>query len=668
MGTATIGAGCRYSSTAHARTPPGNWANTPFNSLLSLFRSWYPQTNAPLPIRLAVLDRVVRDHPEAGWHLLVGLGLQDHDTASPNATPKWRDDDAGAVRHPDVQEIYQCLKHVHELLIVMATGTAGRVAELVRNITHLHTDNQQRVWAMAEEFVTDQHTDEEREAIRKGLRWLLYWHRNFNENDPDEVSAFLQNPQHLYTILQPIDPAIRHHWLFGTEWEELPEAIDASEFETRRTTAMREALAELMALTGWEGVDRLIRAGGDPWKVGFTLGSLDLPEDPLAAWVEERLSSAPQVQPDWQAASAMLRAAPEDRRQRLTSRILAELDSRDNASQGGMALLHALPFNTETWARVDVLGEVIAQRYWETVPSTWCCDKGDVSTASEKLLAAGRPCAAFQAQHCRLKAAEPPQLFKILREILTTSEGADRIERLDSYDLSEALKLLAADSSLEDDSVIQLEFGLWPFIHHYVDGNRRIFHKLARDPEFFIEFLRLVYKSERDDEPDTPNSPQLVERADTILEKWHRVPGTQADGCIDEAAFSAWTRQALTLAATHGRESSAQRVIGTVLARAPADADGQWPCAAVRDVLDHPDHDVMRRALYFGLFNKRGLTSRALDDGGKQERSLAARYRSWADGLAATHWRLAGILTALADEYERHGKSEDADAAWTCES
>ena len=168
--------------------------------------------------------------------------------------------------------------------------------------------------------------------------------------------------------------------------------------------------------------------------------------------------------------------------------------------------------------------------------------------------------------------------------------------------------------------------------------------------------------------PTPPNSPQLVERAYTVLGKWHRVPGTQADGSIDEATLGDWVRQSLTLAATHGREPRAQRVIGTVLARAPADTDGQWPCAAVRDVLDHPDHDVMRRALYFGLLNKRGVTSRALDDGGKQERSLAARYRDWANGLAAIHWRLAGVLTALADNYERHGKSEDADAAWICES
>jgi hypothetical protein len=239
---------------------------------------------------------------------------------------------------------------------------------------------------------------------------------------------------------------------------------------------------------------------------------------------------------------------------------------------------------------------------------------------------------------------------------------------LDSYCVSEALKRIAADPSVDDAAVIGLEFGFWPAIDQFIDGSQRLYQKLASDPEFFIDLLRLVYKSERDDEPDLPNAPQLASHAFTVLRQWHRVPGTQADGSIDQAAFGAWVTHALSLAAEHGRGPVAQSVIGTMLAHAPSDAEGQWPCAAVRDVLDHPDHDAMRRGLKTGLFNKRGVTSRSSDAGGTQERDLAADYRASADGLAATHWRLAEVLTALAKDYEQDGKSEDLDAAWTCES
>src|SRR5205807_16058 len=38
----------------------GNWMNTPANTLVSIFRSWLPQTAAPLDKRLDLLDRIVQ--------------------------------------------------------------------------------------------------------------------------------------------------------------------------------------------------------------------------------------------------------------------------------------------------------------------------------------------------------------------------------------------------------------------------------------------------------------------------------------------------------------------------------------------------------------------------------------------------------------------------------
>jgi hypothetical protein len=221
---------------------------------------------------------------------------------------------------------------------------------------------------------------------------------------------------------------------------------------------------------------------------------------------------------------------------------------------------------------------------------------------------------------------------------------------------------------VDEDAIIRLEFYFFRILEHFLDGNQRLYQKLARDPKLFINLLRFVYKSERNDEPDIANAHQYAEIAFTVLRQWRRVPGTQADGSIDQAAFSTWVTQALSLTVEDGRGPIAQSVIGTMLAHVPSDAEGQWPCAAVRDVLDHPDHDAMRRGLKCGLLNKRGVTCRSSDAGGTLERNLAARYRVWADGLFATHWRLAEVLTALANIYERDARSEDADAAWSCDS
>lgn len=75
----------------------------------------------------------------------------------------------------------------------------------------------------------------------------------------------------------------------------------------------------------------------------------------------------------------------------------------------------------------------------------------------------------------------------------------------------------------------------------------------------------------------------------------------------------------------------------------------------------------MRSNVRTALFNKSGVTSRSLDEGGRQERELAAQYGAWSDALSASHWRLAGMLRSQAESYVHDPRSEDSEAAWRSE-
>lgn len=71
--------------------PGGQLANRPINSLRAIFLSWTPCTNAPLPLRLAVLDAIVTKEPEIGWELLVKLLPKFGDTSFPTSQPRFRE-------------------------------------------------------------------------------------------------------------------------------------------------------------------------------------------------------------------------------------------------------------------------------------------------------------------------------------------------------------------------------------------------------------------------------------------------------------------------------------------------------------------------------------------------------------------------------------------------
>ena len=104
------------------------------------------------------------------------------------------------------------------------------------------------------------------------------------------------------------------------------------------------------------------------------------------------------------------------------------------------------------------------------------------------------------------------------------------------------------------------------------------------------------------------------------------------------------------------------QTLGEILAHAPADADGAWPCEPVREVLDDFGAEQMRKGFCIGCFNRRGVTTRSMWDGGEQERTLAETYRGHAERVRFSHPNVAAVLDDLAKDYEHDGRREDTAA------
>ena len=79
-------------------------------------------------------------------------------------------------------------------------------------------------------------------------------------------------------------------------------------------------------------------------------------------------------------------------------------------------------------------------------------------------------------------------------------------------------------------------------------------------------------------------------------------------------------------------------------------------------MLDRPELETMRNGFAVGATNKRGVTSRAYDEGGGQERELAGSYRARARALHISHVHVAAALEQLASWYENDGLREDIQA------
>lgn len=194
---------------------------------------------------------------------------------------------------------------------------------------------------------------------------------------------------------------------------------------------------------------------------------------------------------------------------------------------------------------------------------------------------------------------------------------------------------------------------------------KALYAAVTSKPEIFAELICLVYRSEgaeRNEEPPSEGERLAAESAWDILHHCRRQPGTRPDGSLDAAECVRFVEEVRELCRQRDRSTMGDQALGQILAHAPIGDDRVWPGLPARDILNCFELEQMRVGFQTGTFNKRGVTSRALDEGGDQERTLAQRYCQNADALAATHPYLAASLEELTRRYEAAARREDNEA------
>ena len=280
-----------------------------------------------------------------------------------------------------------------------------------------------------------------------------------------------------------------------------------------------------------------------------------------------------------------------------------------------------------------------------------------------------RPRTALQCCQYALKHISADLLYSALQQFLAGEEPDGPL--IASWHLGEMLESWERSSSVEKMALIQLEFGLFPALGYGQESKAAaLYTGVMTEPALFTELLCYIYKPEHGerDDPSTDATRAAAETSWEILHACTLQPGTQADGSIDIDAFTLFIDSARDLCRQKDRLTMCEKILGQILAHAPADEDGTWPFLPARNVLDRPELEEMRTGFSIGARNKRGITSRSPCDGGYQERDLSTHYRSQAERIQYVHPNMAATLEKIAKSYEYEGRAEDLDASLRKES
>jgi len=650
---------------------PDNWSNRPLNSLLGIFRSWMPQTAAALDQRIAVLDKLISCEPDIAFQLLDRLLHRGPDMASPASKPDWRDDDAGAGGQPSGAEIHGILGAAADRMMKMAVGDAPRIVRLLDKLTLLDSARADKVLEMAAAFTGPDAGDLDRELIRNKLRKRLHWHLSYGKKHPQTSlrSVEIARWRELYKALAPMDPVIRHRWLFQNGWVDLPEErLEDFEQEDRRREEWRlSALQEIHRDLGLEGVLRLADLSGDAFIIGRCL--LDVVPEPatLANWISDLDTDFVFGVPRTSMIGGILRFLSEANTAAFLHRVIQLGCERGWPAERFAAFLRVARDDRLTWGLAEECGKEVESGYWHIVtPGLWRTDPADRDFAATKLLEAARPISALNTVINHLDDSNPALLLQALESALVN--GETDVKFPDSWHLEKLIERLEAWDAMDQERLLQIEFQLAPAFHSdQTSALTALTKAITTKPELFTELVCLIRRPEtgesRSESQSSEGERRAAENAGRLLHDCRRHPGTLDNGDIDSDACVRFVDEALALCRAKDRSTVGEQILGQILAHAPLGEDEIWPGPPARDILDRPELKEMRTGFETGTFNKRGVTTRSMDEGGKQERELADQFRRHANGLEATHPHLAESLERMARSYEFHAKREDDDAA-----
>jgi hypothetical protein len=650
------------------RDPGSRWANRPCNTLAEIFLPWLPHTSASVDERISVIRSLTTKKPTPGWRLLLKLlpAVLGHST--PTHIPKWRNwahNWRDRVTNTDyVKQVEACGKRIVEML-----GTdPERWKDVIKHIGSLPQSARAEAISRLTSLPAHDFSIEKRRMLADSLRKQIQTHRAFPDARwvmPEiDILALEKALKHL----EPDDPVVRDAWLFA-DHVQLPERHQPGwswEQEQLKVSSMRqEVIGELYKNEGLAGLLRLSTQVRASWAVGVEFAKTGLDIDSAAiipALLADSNSAVAGFAKGYASASFDVGG-------------WAWLNTFTTATwtpQQLASLALILPKTQETWRLLEKHGDEAVALYWKSISIFSLADLPSIQLAVSQLLKYSRPFVAltFLAMESTRKKDLPVDLILMALEapLLQPASATDKPDSDIAYNIAELIgNLQQRQPPVDTTRLARIEWAYIKLLDHDLASPATLLKTIHSEPQFFVDIIKAIFRP-REDQGTAANEPTEEQQATAmnayrLLRSIEKVPGSDSDNrSVDPDALAAWITEARKSCSESGHLEICDSKIGEILAWSPPEADGTWPCIAVRDAIESVGTDDLKHGVFIGILNKRGVTSRLPTDGGQLERTEAHKYESFATALSHEWPVTASVLRQLAEYYRDQAAEEDAEA------
>lgn len=633
--------------------PGGNWANRPANSLSTILLPWFPQTVAPIGKRKVAVQTLCKEWPDIAWKLIISLLPNQHKTSTGSHKPIWRNIIPEDWKKGSTQSDYwEQVSFYAELAVSMSSKDKARLSELIDHFNNLPQPSFDRLLEVLSSEAISGLPEEERLPLWNSLRKFVSKHRRFSEAKWALNDELLSSIEAVVDNLAPSSSANLYQHLFSDRDFDLYEKNGNWEERRKKLDERRQkAIREILKLGGLNAVILFAEAVQFPGQVGGNLGAIadeEIDKVLLPAYLES----------DGSKYSAFISGYVWSRHHINGWTWVDELDKTGWSVGQISQFLSYLSFTSEAWARAAQWLGNLENTYWQKANVNPYQAESDLELAVDKLIEYGRPHAAINCLDTMRDAEQSIKMDQCVRALLAAFSSSESTYSMNTYHIVELIKMLQGTPEVPSDDLFCVEWAYLPLLDHY-DGAapKSLENRLASDPKFFCEIIRLVYRSKKDGAATTELSEKtkaIATNAWQLLHDWRIPPGMQEDGSFNGEHFLTWLQHVKEICTESGHLEVALINVGEVLIHCPADPD-LWINHSVSDALNARDAENMRRGFRTGIVNSRGV--HWVDPTGKPERELAEQYRRKAEDVEnAGYQRLAVTLRGLSESYEREAE------------
>lgn len=695
------------------RDPGGGLMNRPKNTLREIFLPWAPNTSATVDQRLAAFDQLIKRTPEVAWRLALSLMPQNHDHGSPTVRPQYREWAITDKVRPTPGEYRAFITGLVERAVALAGHAPDRWQGLAVALPGVFQHDIKAGALIAKALLALDPTSwsrESRTALGETLRDLLQRHEELPNSDWAVRGRGLQALRRAARKFAPVLTRDRERWLFETS-PNLPGWSDGSfeEHDKRVEAARLEVLGKVRQEEGLPGLLAWASEVEAKEIFGSMLAKLPLEDEDAATIERETLlaeSAANEQSVARRVGHGFVRSREAERGESWGRKGLRRVEQSLGVAAAVRFALALRP-TPDLWRHLEAEHPSLVRPYWERAnvyPLT--LEEGEYMAT--RLMDVGRHFGAIgvvgplvhRAKKddtdkaiiertlalCQLVTKEPPSHDP-------SQEFGARQRNWIGHLASEILDFVEkhADSPESQQLIVRWEWLWLPVFEHSGRGLRGLCREVSRSPEFFVELLRLVHRGKNEpspvpngDEQDSAKEAQQQARATQawkLLRAWKTLPGltTPADakvpvrgntievegspvlppvtGTIDAGKLKNWVEDARRLATDCDRIGVCDSYIGGVLAFSPADADGRWPAAPVRELIEDLASQSVESGFRIGMLNRRG--PHGVGATGSAERAIRDAYLSMAEKIHHESSRTAAILRALGGDYDAEAKQRD---------